>query len=105
MSMLTEQCARLRSWAKQFDERADVDALAPLLASDLREAADTILRLREMAQASRETCDWVLEHSGTLYDKWRCSKCGYLFVEPRCDQGYTDMEPNFCPNCGAKVVD
>lgn len=46
------------------------------------------------------TGEWVLEHSGTLYDKWRCSKCGYLFVEPRCDQGYTDLEPNFCPKCG-----
>lgn len=51
-----------------------------------------------------ETCEWRLEHSGTLYDKWRCSKCGYLFVEPRCDQGYNDMDPNFCPSCGRKVV-
>ena len=50
------------------------------------------------------TCEWLLEHSGTLYDKWRCSKCEYLFIEPRCDQGYTDLEPNYCPNCGAKVV-
>ena len=56
------------------------------------------------ARAER-TCEWELEHSGTLYDKWRCSECGYLFVEPRCDQGYTDMEPNYCPNCGAKVVE
>lgn len=48
----------------------------------------------------RGTGEWVLEHSGTLYDKWRCSQCGYLFVESRCDQGYTDLEPNFCPKCG-----
>ena len=52
-----------------------------------------------------ETCEWRFEHSGTMYDKWRCSKCGYLFVEPRCDQGYNDMDPNFCPSCGRKVVD
>lgn len=50
-------------------------------------------------------CEWVLEHSGTLYDKWHCSKCGFLFVEPRCDQGYTDLEPKYCPRCGRKVVD
>jgi len=51
------------------------------------------------------TCEWQLEHSGTLYDKWRCSKCGYLFVESRTDQGIKeDFEPNFCPNCGVKVV-
>ena len=52
------------------------------------------------ATLGRGTGEWVLEHSGTLYDKWRCSKCGYLFVEPRCDQGYTDLDPNFCPKCG-----
>ena len=53
---------------------------------------------------AERTCHWELEHSGTIYDKWRCSKCGYLFVEPRCDQGYTDLEPNYCPNCGCKVI-
>lgn len=52
---------------------------------------------------AERTCKWELEHSGTLYDKWRCSKCGYLFVEPRCDQGYTDLEPNYCPSCGARI--
>ena len=50
-----------------------------------------------------EECEWELEHSGTLYDKWRCSECKFLFVEPRCDQGYTDLVPNFCPNCGKAV--
>ena len=53
---------------------------------------------------AERTCKWELEHSGTLYDKWRCSKCGYLFVEPRCDQNYTDLEPNYCPNCGRKCI-
>ena len=48
-------------------------------------------------------CEWELEHSGTLYDKWRCSECKFLFVEPRCDQGYMDLVPNYCPNCGRKV--
>ena len=48
-------------------------------------------------------CEWELEHSGTLYDKWRCSECKFLFVEPRCDQGYTDLVPNYCPNCGKAV--
>lgn len=52
---------------------------------------------------AERTCKWELEHSGTLYDKWRCSKCGYLFVEPRCDNGYTDLEPRYCPQCGARI--
>ena len=58
------------------------------------------------ATLGRGTCEWILEHSGTLYDKWRCSNCGYLFVESRVDQGIKDdFDPNYCPNCGAKVVD
>lgn len=55
------------------------------------------------ATLGRGECEWVLEHSGTLYDKWRCSKCEFLFVEPRCDQGYTDLEPTYCPRCGRKI--
>ena len=51
------------------------------------------------------TCEWILEHSGTLYDKWRCSNCGYLFVESRVDHGIKDgFDPNYCPKCG-KVVE
>lgn len=52
---------------------------------------------------TERTCEWILEHSGTLYDKWRCSKCGYLYVSSRCDAGATDFDPNYCPNCGRKV--
>ena len=56
------------------------------------------------AELGSGTCEWVLEHSGTPYDKWRCSGCGYLFVESRTDQGIKeDFEPNFCPRCGAKI--
>lgn len=49
------------------------------------------------------TCEWVLEHSGTLYDKWRCSECGYEYVESRTDSGATELDPNFCPKCGKAV--
>ena len=101
MSMLSGQCARLRSWADQFDGRADLDALAPLLARDLREAADTIISLRDRLQAAElgsGTCEMVLMWSdyedGECY---KCSKCG--------DFAFTcGGEPRFCPNCGAKVV-
>ena len=52
----------------------------------------------------RGTCEWILEHSGTLYDKWRCSKCGYLYVESRVDHGIKDdFDPNYCPKCGCEV--
>ena len=113
MSMLTEQCARLRSWARQFDERADLDALAPLLAMDLREAADTIILLRDRlqdAELGSGTCE--LKENKTAIDdneavvSFICSKCGhgtfkeYLF---RNGDFITYPKPNYCPHCGAKV--
>ena len=48
-------------------------------------------------------CEWVLEHSGTLYDRWRCSECGYEYVDSRTDSGATELDPRFCPNCGRRV--
>ena len=47
MSALSEQCEALRLWAKHLRE------CEPVLASDLREAADTILNLRDMAQQAQ----------------------------------------------------
>lgn len=98
--MLSEQCARLRSWAAQFDDRADLDALAPLLARDLREAADTIISLRDRLQAA-ELGSGICKPTeparcldGTDCPAWLCSECGELF----------ELGANFCSNCGAKVV-
>lgn len=114
MSMLSLQADKLRKYAERLRQLANgavnqgFPARQDLFesAAEMREAADTIISLRDRLQAAEVggTCEWVLEHSGTMYDKWRCSECGYLFVEPRCDQGYTDLEPNFCPSCGQKVV-
>ena len=47
MSALSEQCEALRLWANHLREGE------PILASDLREAADTILNLRDMAQQAQ----------------------------------------------------
>jgi len=52
-----------------------------------------------------DRCEWVLEYSNALYDKWRCSKCGYPHIEPRsCDQDNTklNLKP-LCPGCGRRV--
>lgn len=75
MSMLSEQCARLRSWADQFDDRADLDALAPLLARDLREAADTIISLRDRLQAAELGSGTCENENGT------CSSCGAIMYD------------------------
>ena len=52
-----------------------------------------------------DCCEWELVHSGTLYDKFQCSKCGYEYVESRTDNGKCppDFEPRFCPECGRTV--
>ena len=116
MSMLSEQVNKLRMLAdklrnvhaRQGDDYVESCETLYWSMCAMLDAADTILSLRDRlqdAELGSGTCEWVLEHIGTLYDKWRCSKCGYLFVESRTDQGIKeDFEPNFCPNCGAKVV-
>lgn len=50
------------------------------------------------------TCRWQSEKHGPLYDVFSCSACGYEYAESRTDMGATDLTPNFCPNCGRKVV-
>lgn len=52
----------------------------------------------------RETCRWELVNRGAIYDIYGCSRCGYEHVENKCDAGATELDPEFCPNCGAKVV-
>ena len=78
MSMLSVQCARLRSWARQFDERADIDALAPLLASDLREAADTIISLRDRLQSAEHEITLLREKLRIANETGAktCVRCG-----------------------------
>ena len=43
--------------------------------------------------------------SGTLYNVYRYTCCGYEHSESRTDAGASEIPMNFCPNCGAKVVD
>lgn len=43
--------------------------------------------------------------SGTLYDVYRYTCCGYEHSESRTDAGASEIPMNFCPSCGAKVVD
>ena len=74
--------------------------------SELHAICDEIQAEHDQAIAAtlgRGTGEWVLEHSGTLYDKWRCSEFDYLYVESRTDGGATDFDPKFCPECGRKV--
>ena len=62
-------------------------------------------RLADLIEPEPErTCERTWEHSGPLFDSFKCSECLYEFFEPRCVHGYSDLVANYCPNCGAKVV-
>ena len=69
----------------------------------IEELEEECAELRTLKE--ERTCEWTLEHSGTLYDKWKCSECGYEYVESRTDSGATELVPNYCPNCGSRVVE
>lgn len=95
----------LRGFIRHQSNRAYIDGGQARWLTDIADKIDAKHEQAIAATLGRGTCEWVLEHSGTLYDKWRCSNCGYLFVESRVDQGIKDdFDPNYCPNCGAKVV-
>lgn len=55
----------------------------------------------------KRTCEWNIKHSGTLYDVYQCSACGYEYAESRTDHGIKVelCDAKFCPNCGAEVLD
>lgn len=53
------------------------------------------------ARAER-TCNIEHAKSGAMYDVWRCSACGYEYAESVSE---TSIVQNFCPNCGARVVE
>ena len=105
MSMLTEQCDKLRKAAYEV-ERIKNDASGMLMgdtitladvAMQLREAADTIAALRNRLT---ETCHNVAEYPEDGFwpsPHFKCSECGASHVS---------MEyVRYCPSCGRRVVE
>ena len=43
--------------------------------------------------------------SGPSYIVYRYTCCGYEHAESKTDTGASEVPPNWCPNCGAKIVD
>ena len=50
---------------------------------------------------AERTCEIKHVKGGAMYDVWRCSACGYEFVESVSE---ASIVQNYCPNCGAKVI-
>ena len=47
-------------------------------------------------------CELIHVKNGPRYDVWQFSCCGYTFAESVSEYS---CNFNYCPNCGAKVVD
>ena len=79
--------------------------------SKLEEAFKDQMFVIEFADIGKITCipyrECYVDHvkSGTLYDVYRYNCCGYEHSESRTDAGVSEIPMNFCPNCGAKIVE
>lgn len=141
MSMLSAQADELRDRAHELKMLAsgmDAPYIVPSTketmalamasaASEMREAADTIMSLRDRLQETVETCeltifadvpfdvDYEIEGYGSGHDYAalaECSKCGaYVIVPPAYHHvltydGDEVYQPyRYCPNCRREVVD
>ena len=54
---------------------------------------------------AERTCEWKVKHYGPMFTVFECSVCGFKRYEPLAIRGYAELEPNYCPNCGARVVE
>lgn len=43
--------------------------------------------------------------NGALYDVYRYTCCGHEHAENKTDSGASEIPFNWCPNCGAKIID
>ena len=129
MSMLSDQAKQLRDTADRLDRIANVSTpwIHAKLVPMLREAADTIISLRDRLQEIDETCS--IEWRGESYDTdagrehdgaYFCTKCRADLPYPlqECWDDYQVLVADYgnippwnekpflhCPNCGRKVVD
>ena len=54
--------------------------------------ARELIKAMPSAEPERKTGHWI--DTDNYYQRWKCSECG-------CHT--RDAEPNYCPNCGAKM--
>ena len=87
-SRLSEECEN-----RMYD--AEMDDLIKDLCEVLHDFVNLIDDIKEIPSAEPETGHWIRMKA---YEKWECSDCNTAFR-------FTFKEHNFCPNCGAKMIE
>ena len=65
--------------------------------------SEILNRLADLIEPEPErTCELERVKKGALYDVWRYTCCGYEHAERVSGES---IAANFCPSCGAKVVE
>lgn len=98
MSMLSSQADELRLMARLVRDY-DYKEISRML----REAADTIISLRDRlqdAELGRGTCHNTSHHLDE--SRFHCSECGFGCWVKDVSDG-RDKLPSYCPRCGAEV--
>ena len=65
----------------------------------------------EIGSLEEETCTNESEYDST--EEFRCSNCGFTLVEHKeyavgeddGEEYYFNFKPQYCPNCGSKIID
>lgn len=73
---------------KKFEEYVGLSKVS----CDAHHMILSILRSLPSAEPEWKTGHWI--DTDNYYQRWKCSECG-------CHT--RDAEPNYCPNCGAKM--
>ena len=95
MSMLTEQCAKLRKTAYEVEKLTRDSLMLADAARQMREAADTITDLR--LRLTEQTC----RNSDSSGYGFKCSWCGHTRT---LSDEIDPTEWEYCPSCGRRIV-
>ena len=95
---MNRECAC--DWTDSYPTKAEAIAAWNTRADDYKQAAEYWQRMYEEAFAER-TCKCV-NVNGYAF-RFECSACGYVAIVHNCDIRLDEL-PNYCPNCGARVI-
>ena len=70
-----------------------------------RDVLVPLFRVKQMMEHYYREGNMEIAKIGLSYIVYRYTCCGYEHAESTTDTGASEVPPNWCPNCGAKIVD